>query len=353
VLLSTDGSILFTLKEEPDEDPIDATLKGPAKGYARRLLERQIGNHSNKEALLQDVMCITIAMAACFSRHMQIAKPKVTSGFFVDDWGPPSTSMHGISIAMSTSTPDNDDGTDENHQPNLGIRYSVPIERLYDSAKFLFKEGRAAITAIDNYIKLFTSFPLHEIEEPPGPTSSILRSWDTLDALWSNIRFVAISLSVVVFAFAHVIDLGACSDAPLHENVAVGRATSLFMRLASWDGTSPVDISSDDCFEVISTLLLGEFSRIDFSQACLLSARGWSVFLSTVTEADPGSISEYEPQLLHMRSTACIIFALAQSRMQIKDSYRFEKVYRAATKSGNIRLLMRRYHSHMARTGKL
>jgi hypothetical protein len=292
ILLSTDGSTLFSLTEEPDGEHIDGTFRGQAKGYARRILEQEISDQANRDVLIQDVMSIVIAFAVVFSRRLQIAKPKATSGVFVDDWTP-----QPAFIDHSQSTPDTDDVSVESQPTGASMQYHLPIERLHNSAKFLFGERKVVNNTVNDYVMIFTGVPLHEIPEPPGPTASILRSWNTLDSLWSNIRFLAISLSVIVFAFAHVSDLSTCFEVPLYENLAVLRATGLFMCLASWDGKSLLDICSDDCFEIIGSLMLGESSDVDLRLACLVSTRGWSIFLSTISDADPVHIGESDSHI--------------------------------------------------------
>lgn len=61
------------------------------------------------------------------------------------------------------------------------------------------------------------------------------------------------------------------------------------MAVAGWDGEGPLLIKEHFSLQVLALLMSGHTETdLDLQKTCLLSNRGWSVFLSTFGGADPG-----------------------------------------------------------------
>jgi hypothetical protein len=107
---------------------------------------------------------------------------------------------------------------------------------------------------------------------------------------WSSICFAAQRLSVLIIALAHVWDIASCESLPLSGSLELLTAHNLVRQLHSWNGRQPLRVSHDAWFQAITLLLVGHKAQVDWMHTCLLSDKGWSVFLNTFGESDPSHI---------------------------------------------------------------
>jgi hypothetical protein len=73
LLSASDKRKLFTISSVPDDENIDATLKGPARGYGSRIFDRVVALEDGREKLINEMALITTAFSICISRHLSIA----------------------------------------------------------------------------------------------------------------------------------------------------------------------------------------------------------------------------------------------------------------------------------------
>jgi hypothetical protein len=73
LLSASDKRNVFTMSPEPDDENIDATLKGPAQGYGSRVFDHVVALEDGREKLIDEMALVTTAMAICISRHLSIA----------------------------------------------------------------------------------------------------------------------------------------------------------------------------------------------------------------------------------------------------------------------------------------
>lgn len=290
-LLSIKDDDKLTLKAEPDDEYIDGTFRGPLRGYAKRIFDRNALN-SQYQNLTKELALVTTACAALFSQRLQVAAVNETPGAFRDLWSDNNSdksSNHldagGTDDAADKSTL----GKDVQFEPATDIPVEVSLDRLLVAARVLFDDSKLKPIQVYPYIDLLRNQSLGSIQIPPGTISAILKtlSASEQESWWSFTRLTTVLMSVVVFAFSHVPQLEACSDLPLYEDHVVLGESSLSMKLFRWDGRSHIGIEAETSFEAIRLLMLGQFSSLDLSQAALLSHKGWSVFLSSFGETDP------------------------------------------------------------------
>ena len=304
-LLSTKDGDKLTLKAEPDDEYIDGTLRGPLRGYAKRLFNRNKLNTQHPN-LTKELALVTTAFSALYSQHLQVAAVNESPGAFRDRW----SGNH----SEESSEPADGSGTrntlndltfveDVQSEPQTIMPVDVPIDNLLMAARMLFDDPKLKSNQVQTYVDIFQNQPLNSIRIPLGTISAILNTLSTSerDSWWSFVRLTTIMMIIMTFAFAHVPKLEKCSDLPLYEDHSVLGESTLSMKLLNWDGHSDIRIEAETSFEAICCLMLGQSSSLDLSQAALLSHKGWSVFLSSFGDADPGqkgkkrSLSTYGP----------------------------------------------------------
>ena len=134
-------------------------------------------------------------------------------------------------------------------------------------------------------------------------------------------------LSILLLAFAHVSDLDACHDLPLCEIAGLLAKSALSMSVSAWDGKAPICIKEDVWFEIIGLLMVGHAQdNVQLEETCLLSSRGWSVFVSTFGDSDPYFTRKY-----HLFQAVAVLI-LSQSLV----SSQCDRAYLGETQYGSI-----------------
>lgn len=108
-----------------------------------------------------------------------------------------------------------------------------------------------------------------------------------LQTAWQGMLAKVRYLSVVLLTFAFVRDLETSGDLPRSPSVEQLGPGDLKTSWDNWDGKSKIWIPEDCWFLVLARLLIGHKGAIESTSTCLVSDRGWSVFLSTFGDADP------------------------------------------------------------------
>jgi hypothetical protein len=247
--------------------------------------------NSQHPNLTTELALVTTACAALFSQRLQVAAINEIPGAF-KDLGSDNHSDRSSNRRGASGTNNTVDkstlGKDVLFEP-ANVPVEVSLDRLLMAARMLFDDAKLKLVHVHPYIDFLKNQPLSSIPVPPGTISAILKTLPTAEqeSWWSFTRLTTMLMSVLVFAFSHVPQIEACSDLPLHEDHGVVGQSSLSMKLFGWDGRSHIGIEAETSFEVICLLMLGQFSRLDLSQAVLLSHKGWSALLSSFGETDP------------------------------------------------------------------
>ena len=269
-----EDEVLVTLRPEPDDVEIDAVYTQIAEGYGTKILEYECRNLDSKTALVGELTMLSVAFAAIISQQLY---PKPRSAFAADG------SLH-LWANGNVSSDDN-----FNEDSNCTVSKSDVI----GAAQFLFCETKLNMKSVTSHLTMYKGNPLNKELPIPQAISLILESVlpdkppDYLEKIWYFMLEKVRYLAVVILTFAFVRDLGSCKQLPLTHAIEVLSRHHLILRMNQWNGTSPIWIPEDTWFLVLAELLLGHKASIEPQKTCLVSQRGWSIFLSTFGDADP------------------------------------------------------------------
>lgn len=291
LLESSGKERLFTMVEEPDEDVIDATFKTSACGYGSKIFNAEVSLEDGRERVIIEMAHIATAFAICISKVLSVSSN-----------GAPSTAsvaVNALSDTVSGGVDVEDDRSVRDEGRSL-LAYEVSKTRIYEAATLLFHDLKLMRKKVDQYVVKYSERPVSELPIPEV-ISAMIQSWPERGtcmtsedaasvAEWSRLRQIAMQLSTLILAFAHVTDLHAASGLPLCQFPHLLYGTDLFKQIATWDGSKPLQIKSDVWFELIVQLTIGHTTETSFETTSLISARGWSIFLNTFGDADPSYI---------------------------------------------------------------
>jgi hypothetical protein len=299
-LLCSDGTKLFELVSDPDDDLIESTFRVHACGVGKRMIEIELRpwRHAyGSESLKKEIELLALAITMRFTEELYI---DLSMDFDIDATvDPPHLSREDPN--SNDSSPQEGDSHGSTAKP---LPYHVTKDAILEASRFIFNDSRMKLEKASEYIGGITGETLYHIPMPPGVISSCLRgcSEDEKEKIWSDVRFLAMNLGVLIYAFAHVIDLNACGDLPVMAHYPVLRMSPLMTRLSGWPIGTPLVAGYDDSFLAISYLMLGEVPELDLLRASLVSKAGWSVFFSTITDADPIHVSKFSATPLYTTS---------------------------------------------------
>ncbi|KAI9870139.1 MAG: hypothetical protein M1830_004638, partial [Pleopsidium flavum] len=245
-LLNAAQEVHFSLSTDPIGDlPLDSTCRHPALGYGNRLLSFDIEDNAVVRELAHRVVasCLLVTREATKEQH---ATGTLNSRYFLI----PST------------------------------------QRVLESGSLLFEDLDYSSSSLERLLQepclARCSWDPHEIPailetyvKIHASSVATMRSRRTLPARKTFIR-----LFYILLAFAHVLDIKACSGLPL-------------------DMYPRIDIDFDrirlplvpESFNMLARLLLGsQYDERTVGKAALLSSWGWSIFLSSVNNVDPAEL---------------------------------------------------------------
>jgi hypothetical protein len=265
-LLEASKEPLLNLTSGSDDMVIDASHKVRARGYAREMLGMVIPDMPQHAAIVEEMETITSAFAWIICRHLVLEKT--------------------LSTSQATDSADADTK-----------KCLVSSQQLLKAARFLFDNPTLNEGCIVAYMPQYSSAPLDGSSPPPASVESA-KKWLRESAsqegiargLWTSICSTAQSLSVLIIAFAHVWDISQCDSLLLHGSLELLSTHNLVRQLPSWQGRQHLRVFHDAWFQAVALLLVGHRAEVDWMQTCLLSDKGWSVFLNTLSESDPSHI---------------------------------------------------------------
>lgn len=264
-LLSLAGEELLSLKPEVDEEKIQSSLKRPARGYANRILRSEFTEEDQVERLVSETSLIICAFAICVSKNLHRAEP--LRG--MDRSNASDKSMHS--------------STHEGELDEVKLQHEVPESAVLRAARMLFDQ-KLDKSAIYDYVQLFHG--IGPLIIPPKSFGAILKECSDSNKVWDRIQFQAVQLASTIIAFSHVADLDDAADFPITTTAPVVMA-DFYDSVYNWDGESPILVENDAFFELVALHMLGDTGETDFSNVCLLSDRGWSMFITTLCDVDP------------------------------------------------------------------
>lgn len=167
-----------------------------------------------------------------------------------------------------------------------------------EAANTLFEDRRVNHTRIDEYVALYSSTSLQSIDQPPRTILTILNELKSSneDSTWSQLNLTAVHISILILACAHISNKDACGDFPISENITTVGQSSLYRAVAAWNGNMPIGSHATTAFKIMALVVLREpLPTAQEGIICLLSSRGWSMFLTTFGDADPSFTGNSPP----------------------------------------------------------
>ena len=268
-LLSTsEGSRLFSLKTDIDDDPIESASRGPLSGYCKRVLRHVVGYQLQNEALIKELSLVAIAYAMLIAEHLHV-RSNTAEGFF-----------NNLSIKPF----------DEEFTSDPLMPCKISAQNIMEAAAVLFDDRKIKRTRVEEYVALNRSIPIYSFDQPRRTIYAILKELKSSSEgfSWRELNSTAIQISILILACAQISNKEACGGFPICEDIHIITQSSLFGKVTRWNGRDSIGIHEMTAFESIATLILRE--RLPKSQEhsiCLLSSVGWSMFVSTFGDADP------------------------------------------------------------------
>jgi hypothetical protein len=288
LLASSTRERLFSIKEEPDGEVIDATFKRPLRGYAKRVLSKHVPDKEGRERVIEELSLIVCSFAMCISNHLCSQQSGVNNnGIFVDSQSNDETDFDYMHTPV-----------DREHD---GFEHHIPKDRIFVAARVLFDDKKLKPKSIEDYTTKYSGRSLAHIEDPPRVVGNLLREWKDEDEFcegvieWAELCLVARQLSILVLATANITDLDAAAGLPLCELIDVVTPSALMMRVSAWNGIDPIDVFEDVWFEILALLMNGHTGgQVDLQTTSLISHRGWSAYVNTFGDADAAYLGNHD-----------------------------------------------------------
>ena len=283
-LLTKGGDSLFCLREERDDHQVLHARKRPARGFAKlifqgvghireRRRERLPGQHdqeiAQEESFVREFAFLTLAFTMLWCRKLCVRPQYVRHDA---NWSGRGDPVH--------------------------LPYNVSDDELLGATRLLFHDMTISTKEALDYVDSYSGMSLANTLEPPNPILKMLETWpndraDKISEVWDLCHRV-ITVSLFVFAFAHILDIEKASGLPLFEDIESIYDLQIYRDLCHWDGRDTLELAITSSFDIVSSLMLGEAHGTDMSRVSLVSSQGWSIYLTSISEADPihiGTIS--------------------------------------------------------------
>jgi hypothetical protein len=299
LLEASKKDVLFSMKPELDESPIQGLFKRPAKGYGTIALDFKFHEGPVKKAMTYEIIHLSTAMAMNLPKHFYPTSRANLVPFEYDE---------GSQICIGDEdTDDTDDDkmedADRQKDGNSSLKKHgskmlyTDGRRVLEAAKLLFDGSEIKSSEVKRYEKHYSKSPFNYKMEPKGGIKDLLEMLfenkeEDIPDFFDSLLPIARYLSVLILAFAHVADLKSASDLPLCCSLDLLADHIVAKELLIWDGKGVIETPEDSWFHAIALLMVGDARDIDLVSTSLVSDRGWSVYLSTFADSDPSFIDK-------------------------------------------------------------
>ena len=273
ILLDTLGEELLTVKPDPAEHSLIGSIRRvSARGWGNAMLLDCL-NNLDYRGPEQKAMVEELQITSCAFSQI------IASSLFKAD-----------KIDMEEFGPKNETPT-----PSANIPCDISRERLLQASKFLFDNQRLAQEDLKTYLAYYAKRSLDRNLPLPTTFETVSTACGLSDALtrsqWGLVTRLLRYFSVYIIAFAHIINPEEC------ENLSLCGAASdelskhkLVEQLESWNGLDKLYVRSDAWLQAITVPLVGQSQdtwTLPWGRVCLISDRGWSVWIPTFGVIDP------------------------------------------------------------------
>jgi hypothetical protein len=282
---------LFQFRPDPDESKIESIYRVAAKGYGRSTLLSIVSTFDDvnaKEAIIRDMTSLTCAIAFLISNRLY-SRPLVDEEWNAAESEPETDDTLEDSDADSAEEEEDTRSLFEDDPPAMPI--VIDKKQLLEAARFLFGHQHIKDATIRQYIDLYNYKPLNtriegeRMERPLSVTTSF-QGVSFGDSYWAQLINSARYLGILIIAFAQVRDINACADLMLHHQISILIGLPLAKDLRVWDGTSILYTNELTWIRAISLLMINNAGKNE-DKVALLSDRGWSIYLSTLSLDGP------------------------------------------------------------------
>ncbi|KAF8859957.1 hypothetical protein BDZ45DRAFT_741811 [Acephala macrosclerotiorum] len=264
LLSSSTMEELFKLKSDVDEDMLSATLKRPARGFAKRILVTAVTHSEWSGRISQEMKLVSIAVAICIAKKLCITietqcYPEVRGERFRRG----SDTSHFRASVSSTS-----------EQYTTPLPYHIQHHRILGAARILFNDEKLQLKLVEEEMNF---------EEEN----------DLEDILWMPLRNMALQTSVLILAFAHITDMDSAADLQYRcaKPLICFNNLSSIKALRLWDGETQIPIRENVWLQIMALFMTGQSDVVDDLQGTsLLSNYGWSLFVNTFGASDSSYI---------------------------------------------------------------
>jgi len=284
---------LLRLVPDPDETKVEAVHTAPLKGYGTAVVKDIISDqHGIKAPLLDEMKCLTCGFALAVSKHLVMAddkpeQPPSPSESSSRSW----TDTDGSDAAPDKQevSPEPASGTDN---PDL-YPISIPESRVISAAELVFGAVKLDKGSVFRYSKLFAKDGLDRKSEPPHWVSEIFRTakgsnapdgvW-LKKALWPSLAKTTKHLSVLILALAHAHELEFGASLRLSFQCDRICRHPLAQHLLARPGVDKIPVTETTWYHAMATLMTTHDLKTDINSPCLVSDRGWSVYIASLVQ---------------------------------------------------------------------
>lgn len=206
---------------------------------------------------------------------------------------------------------------------------SVEIWRILSSARIIFADIRLQASHIESYVNLLSETALDEHNLPSTFSAFLKRFPNSLPYSPAVLHLINIRhLASTVLIFAHVSEIESCADLPIRFH---NPTDPLFGDLMEKGPKERFELNPHKMFHAVADLLIGQAYSRDFGTTyylILCSDFGWSVFLDTVGDKDPGVV---RPELVHVKRGTPTNSKTKERRLGVRDGRGYDSSHKPQT----------------------
>ena len=273
----------FELRTVDFGEPISQTMRGPTRGFAKRVLLWPLVLEESQFPLQLSVFGTAIAWL--FAQHL-----KVSTVDFYQETSPPAS---GEELEL--------------------LEIPIDLERVLASARLLFDDDRIDQASVEYLADLLRGKPFTELLLDHEVIARHLQ-WPSSMAETKRLRRARecqdkiMCLGLLIISWSQVLDLqhastkDECAQVLLAEDTDLLQDQELARRLISWDGQSDIEVHSHFFFWVLRSFFDADQFLPNIAETmdtvALVSNNGFSIFLPTLADnIDPSKIGKTAQKL--------------------------------------------------------
>lgn len=268
----------FHFEPELNDDSLQATFKAAAYGYGQRVLARQLPTRAGQNDVTRIFSQIACSLAIRLQEQAFVEGNTAVTPTRSGGQGEPANLAH-------------------RSQPTY---YGQGRRRVIEATKLLWADDGLDVNAVERRIASDNLRPFELYDECPPEIKTQSEDWyqgiesGDLKALWHRLYWTARLLSIVILAFANIINLDHANDLPICEEIDHLALTDLAADISDWDGKGHIPWNFDTWFTIIVILMRSSTDGLDLDGTALVSESGWSVMYTTLQDdVDPARIGTY------------------------------------------------------------